>query len=107
MPLVLSGRPGSGCHPDDARRVGAQYWHMPRYLLDHRHEPAECAVVFASWRGFDSRLRHATAVASCPTGGHAIWWQVEANNEDEALSHLPGYVAERTTVTEISEVLIP
>jgi hypothetical protein len=80
---------------------------MPRYLLHHRHEQAECAVVFASWRGLDSPLRHQVAMASCPSGGHAIWWQVEAASVDEALSQLPRYVAERTTANHVSEVEIP
>jgi hypothetical protein len=80
---------------------------MPRYLLDHRHEQAECAVVFASWRGFDSPLRHQVTVASCPSGGHAIWWQVDAAGVDEALRQLPRYVAERTTANQISEVEMP
>jgi len=80
---------------------------MPRYLLDHRHTAPECAVVFASWRGVTSPLRHHPAVASCAHGGHAIWWQVEAATADEALGQVPAYVAERTTATEISEVQIP
>ena len=80
---------------------------MARYLLDHRHQPGECAVVFASWRGFASPLRHHVTVASCPSGGHAIWWQVEAAGEAEALAQLPRYVAERTTAMEVSEVEIP
>jgi hypothetical protein len=63
--------------------------------------------VFASWRGVDSPLRHHPAAASCAHGGHAIWWQVEADTETEALGLLPDYVAERTTATEISEVQIP
>ena len=45
--------------------------------------------------------------ATCPTGGHAIWWHVEAAGAEEALAQLPPYVAERTTVTPISEVVIP
>jgi hypothetical protein len=80
---------------------------MPRYLIDHRHEPGECAVVFASWRGFDSPLRHQAAVASCPSGGHAIWWHVEAPDADQALAQLPRYVAERATAAQVSEVEIP
>ncbi len=80
---------------------------MPKFLLDHRHEPDECAVVFASWRGFNSPLRHHPATATCPTGGHAIWWHVEAEGEEDALRQLPRYVAERTTATKISEVVIP
>ena len=80
---------------------------MARYLLDHRHQPGECRVVFASWRGFESPLRHHVATASCSSGGHGIWWQVDAASTEEALAHLPRYVAERTTVTQVSEVEIP
>jgi hypothetical protein len=80
---------------------------MSHYLLQHRHEPQECGVVFASFRGHDSPLRHRATVASCRTGGHAIWWNVEATSEEEALRLLPAYVAERTTVAHVSEVEIP
>jgi hypothetical protein len=54
---------------------------MPRYLLQHRHEPRECGVVFASFKGHGSPLRHRATVASCRSGGHAIWWNVEAASE--------------------------
>jgi hypothetical protein len=80
---------------------------MARYALDHHHRPDECAVTFASWRGFDSPLRHQVAVSSCRSGGHAIWWQVEAGDEAAALAQLPRYVAARTTAIEVSEVEIP
>jgi hypothetical protein len=80
---------------------------MPRYLLHHHHEPTTCGPVFASFKGHDSPLRHQATFASCDGGGHEIWWIVEANGEDEALGLLPFYVAERTTVTRIGEVLIP
>ena len=80
---------------------------MALYLLDHRHEPRECAAAFASWRGFDSPLRHQVTVASCRSGGHAIWWQVEAGDEAEALTQLPRYVAERTSAVQVNEVEIP
>ena len=80
---------------------------MPRYLLQHRHAPHECGVVFASWRGHGSPLRRGAALSSCCSGGHAIWWQVEADSEGAALGLLPSYVAERTTVHSISEVRIP
>ena len=80
---------------------------MSRYLLQHRHKPQECGVVFASFKGHKSPLRHRTTVASCHSGGHAIWWTVEANTEAEALRLLPPYVAARTTVTRVSEVEIP
>jgi len=80
---------------------------MPRYLLHHRHEPHECGVVFASFRGHESPLRHRPTLASCRTGGHEIWWSVESATEDDALRLLPCYVAERTTATSVSEVEIP
>lgn len=86
---------------------GRSIWAMARYLLDHRHEPRECAVVFASWRGFDSPLRHRVATGSCRSGGHAIWWCVEADGQAAALAQLPRYVAERTTASVVSEVEIP
>ena len=80
---------------------------MHRYLLQHRHEPDECGVVFASFKGHRSPLRHRSTLASCRSGGHAIWWTVEAASEQDALALLPVYVAERTTATSVSEVEIP
>jgi hypothetical protein len=80
---------------------------MHRYLLYHRHEPHECGVVFTSFRGHRSPLRHQPTLASCRSGGHAIWWAVEAPTEADALALLPAYVAERTTATSVSEVQIP
>ena len=80
---------------------------MARYLLHHRHEPRECGVVFASFRGHESPLRHQATLASCRSGEHAIWWTVETATEEEALLLLPRYVAERTTVTRVCEVDIP
>ena len=80
---------------------------MSRYLLEHRHEPNECGVVFASFKGHKSPLRRQVALASCRSGGHAIWWTVEAGSEEEALELLPFYVAERTTAASVREVEIP
>jgi hypothetical protein len=80
---------------------------MARFLLEHRHEPQECGVVFAAFRGHDSPLRHRLTLAWCRSGGHAIWWTVDAQSEDEALRLLPRYVAERTNVSRVSEVEIP
>ena len=80
---------------------------MPNYVLEHRHEPHECGVVFASFKGHASPLRHRATLASCRSGGHAIWWTVDADTEAEALALLPRYVADRTTVTHVSEVQIP
>lgn len=80
---------------------------MGRYLLQHRHAAHECGVVFSSFRGYHSPLRHQQTLASCRSGGHEIWWTVEAAGETEALDLLPRYVARRTTVTRVSEVDIP
>jgi hypothetical protein len=80
---------------------------MARYLLHHRHEPHECGVVFASFKGHQSPLRHQATLASCRSGEHSIWWTVDAAAEADALRLLPRYVAERTTATRVSEVQIP
>jgi len=80
---------------------------MAHYLLQHHHEPHECGVVFASFRGHESPFRHRSTLASCRSGGHAIWWTVEAATEQDALGLLPAYVADRTTATSVSEVDIP
>lgn len=77
------------------------------YLLQHRHEPGECGVVFAAFKGHESPLRHRSTLASCVSGGHAIWWTVEAASPADALAQLPFYVAERTTATSVTEVEIP
>ena len=57
---------------------------MARSLLHHRHEAGECGVVFASFRGHGSSLRHG-----------------------KALGLLPYFVAERATAIRVSEVHIP
>ena len=80
---------------------------MARYLLHHRHQPRECGIVFASFKGSESPLRHHAALTSCHCGGHEIWWTVQAEAEADAAGLLPFYVAERTTVTRVSEVRIP
>ena len=80
---------------------------MACFLIHHRHEPHECGVVFASFRGHESPLRHRAALASCGSGGHAIWWSVRAASEDDALGLLPFYVARRSTATKVGEVDIP
>jgi hypothetical protein len=80
---------------------------MPRFLIHHRHEPHECGVAFAAFRGHDTPLRHRVTLASCAFGGHAIWWAVEAAGQDEALALLPFFLAERATATQVGEVEIP
>jgi hypothetical protein len=80
---------------------------MPLFRLHHHHTPDECRIVFASWQGIASPLRHRATLASCVTGGHEIWWDVEAESEPAALDQLPGYVAERTDVIAVTEIEIP
>lgn len=63
--------------------------------------------MFAAFSGYDSPLRHRTALSSCQFGGHAIWWEVQAPSEADALALLPFYVAERTTITAIAPLEIP
>jgi hypothetical protein len=80
---------------------------MFRYLLHHQHEPQECGVAFAAFKGRRSPLRRQETLASCAHGGHAIWWVVEATSEQQALEQLPFYLAERATATRVSPVEIP
>ena len=62
---------------------------------------------FASFRGHDSALRHRRTLASCASGGHAIWWTVDAATAEDALALLPFFVAARSTATRVTEVEIP
>ena len=80
---------------------------VPRFLIEHRHDPHECGVVFASFKGFANPLRGRRTAATCADGGHAIWWCVEAVDEEQALRLVPSYVAARATATRIGEVRIP
>lgn len=80
---------------------------MARYLLQHRHQPQECGAVFAAFKGHRSPLRRRPTLSSCRSGGHQIWWTVDAETEADALRLLPFYVAERTSATSVSEVEIP
>ncbi len=79
---------------------------MPRYLLHHRHEAGECGVAFAAFKGHPGPLRGAAAVASCLSGGHAIWWLVDAASPAAALDLLPHFVAARATAVEVRPVTI-
>jgi hypothetical protein len=80
---------------------------VPRYLIHHHHEPADCGVVFASFQGFASPLRHRPTVSSCTYGGHDIWWSVDAADGAEALGLLPFYVGKRASATRVDEIQIP
>ena len=93
--------------PDVAAAVPRQARLVSRYLLQHRHEPRECGAVFASFKGHESPLRHRPTLASCRSGGHAIWWTVEAETEAEALRCSPTTWPSATTASRVSEVEIP
>jgi hypothetical protein len=80
---------------------------MAMYLLEHRHEPADCAVASAAWKGVESPLRDETVLSSCPIGEHRLWFVVEAPDETVALSRLPRYLAERAIATQVAKVPIP
>jgi hypothetical protein len=80
---------------------------MPQYLLHHRHDARECPIAFAAWKGHESPLRHRTTLASCASGGHAIWWTVEAASAEAALGLRPTYLANRTEATAVGLVEIP
>jgi len=80
---------------------------MAQFVLHHRHDPEQCGVAFAAFKGHDSPLRHRPTLASCRSGGHQIWWTVHAATEQDALDLLPYYVAERTTASQVSQVEIP
>jgi hypothetical protein len=80
---------------------------VPRFLLEHVHSAPECGVVFASFKAFESPLRHQLTMASCDFGTHRIWWDVEAETASEALTKLPQYVAARTTATRVRDIQLP
>ena len=80
---------------------------MPRFLLHHRHDPADCAAAFAAWKGFESPLRRTVTIGSCLTGGHELWWELDADDVETALGRLPRFLAERTSATHIVPVEIP
>jgi hypothetical protein len=80
---------------------------MPSFRIVHRHSPEECPAAFAAWKGFDSTLRGHQARSSCRWGDHQIWWDVDAVTEEEAIGHLPRYVADRAVAVRIGEVVIP
>ena len=80
---------------------------MARFMLEHRHAPGECAAAFAAWLGFESPLRHHEAASTCLAGDHAVWWQVEASDRHAALALLPDFVAARTEVLRVRDIVIP
>ena len=79
---------------------------MSRYRLQCHHNLPECGFVFTSSTGHASPLRHRATIASCRSGGHAVWWEVEADSEEASLALPPAYVAKHTAVARVSEVEI-
>ncbi len=70
----------SGWPPDVAREpCGGKLDPCPVTCSSTATSRDECGVVFASFKGHESPLRHRATLASCRSGGHAIWWTVEAD----------------------------
>jgi hypothetical protein len=80
---------------------------VSRFLLHNRHEACECGATYAAFRGHASPLRRHRTASSCLPGGHEIWWVVDAEDAEAALALLPHYVAARSAVIPVREVLIP
>lgn len=79
---------------------------MPRYLLRHSHDAADCEVAFAAWKGFASPLSGTTLLSSCPGGEHDVYAVVTALGPDEALGQLPPWVRSRATATLVRDVRV-
>ena len=80
---------------------------MTLFVLTHHHEAADCGAAIAAWKGFESPLRGQPLYASCISGGHHAWWQVNAPDATAALAQLPPFVAARTSVEAVREVRVP
>jgi hypothetical protein len=80
---------------------------VPTFVLCHTHSHQECAIAIASWKAYETPLRHGRPLGSCATGGHRVWWIVEAVDRAAALAQLPPYVAHQTVAEEVREVPIP
>lgn len=64
-------------------------------------------MAFAAWMGFVSPLRRQPTIGTCPTGGHRLWWIVQAEDAAAALALLPPYVAARAEAVAVREIEIP
>jgi hypothetical protein len=62
---------------------------MALFLFEHHHQPDDCAVAFAAWKGFDSPLKHTAVLCSCRSGGHRLWFVVTSATAESALRQLP------------------
>lgn len=81
--------------------------HVPTFILSHQHRPEECRIAIAAWKGYASPLRGGRPFGSCASGGHRVWWTVDATDPASALAQLPRYVALRTIADEVREIPIP
>lgn len=79
---------------------------MPRYLLRHSHDAADCEVAFAAWKGFPSPLNGTSLMSSCPGGAHDVYAVVTAAGPEEALAQLPPWVRSRATATLVRDVRV-
>jgi hypothetical protein len=57
--------------------------------------------------GVSQSVARGRPLGSCASGGHRLWWTVQAADGAAAMAQLPGYVAERTVAQEVREVAIP
>jgi len=80
---------------------------VPTFILCHAHDRDDCGISIASWKAYDSFLRRGRPFGSCATGGHRVWWILEAADRSAALDQLPPFVRQRTIAEEVREVLIP
>lgn len=100
-------REESGDPPYEDAGAAVKVPAVPTFLVSHRHPASECGWAFAAWHGFASPLRHGHALSSCPDGGHALFWVLEAEDETGALSQLPEYLSARSEVIRVRPVPIP
>ena len=80
---------------------------VPRYMLHHRHEPHECGVVFASFKGSRKPAAPPGDARLVPLRGARDLVDRRGRIRDGGARAAPFYVAERTTAESVSEVEIP
>lgn len=87
--------------------LGGGPWPGRTFILCHEHRPEECRIAIAAWKGYRSPLRGGRPFGLCASGGHGLWWTVQATDGAAALAQLPAYVADRKFAQELREVPIP
>jgi hypothetical protein len=73
---------------------------MARFILHHHHAPGECRAANAALKK-SAMPRHHPGPGFCRLAGHEMWWSLDATSEEDALRHLPPYVAERTDAIRV------